>query len=390
MTGGSEVSVVWRGRRVRAWVPAPLAVRDLSLDERTTRATATAAAEAGFAAGALPDDYAPLARLLLRAEGVASSYLEGISAPAVDIVLAVDRVDGSVRSRVRNSVNRHADDAAGWVAANLAVTTDAVASAADELSVATLCAWHRRLMAGSPLPERHVGVLRVEQGWIGGTSPLDAALVTPPSDRVAGLLGDLVAFANRDDVDPVVQAAAVHAQFEVVHPFADGNGRLGRVLVSWLLTRRLALLVPPPVSLRMAADRGGYLAGLTQFRLGEHRPWISWFAGAIAGAGADQRRLIESVAELRTRWHSALEAGRRVRSDSVARATLDLLPQQVVVTAASVAQVTGCTTRAAADALRVLEERGVVTRVTAPAHGPGRPALRFVSLDLLALVGPVG
>ena len=159
--------IVWRGRRARAWIPALLTDRDLTLDERTTHAVATAAAEAGFAAGALPDDYAPLARLLLRREGVASSYLEGISAPAVDVVLA----------------DEHGRGAAGWVAANLAVTQEAVASASADLTVDVLCRWHRRLMAGSPVPEQHVGEVRKEQGWIGGTSPLDAALVTPPPDR---------------------------------------------------------------------------------------------------------------------------------------------------------------------------------------------------------------
>lgn len=205
--------------------------------------------------------------------------------------------------------------------------------------------------------------------------------------RVGVLLDDLVAFANRDDVDPVVQAAALHAQFEVIHPFADGNGRLGRVLVSWLLARRLSLVVPPPVSVRMAADRDGYLAGLTQFRLGEHRPWIRWFAAAAAGAAADQRALIDAVASLQERWRTALDAGRRVRSDSVARAVVDLLPRLVVVSAVSVAEATGCTPRAAATALHTLEERGVLTRVDVPATGPGRPSHRYVALALLDLVG---
>lgn len=371
MGSGDEVSVRWRGRRVHAWVPAPLAARDLSLDERTIRAVATAAAETGFAAASLPDDYAPLARLLLRSEGVASSYLEGVSAPALDVVLA----------------DEHDGDAAGWVAANLAVTQEAVAAAEVDLTVEILCSWHRRLMSGSPLPRQHVGVLRTEQGWIGGTSPLDAALVTPPPDRLVALMDDLVAFANRDDVDPLVHAAAAHAQFEVIHPFADGNGRLGRVLVSWILTRRMSLLVPPPVSVRMAADRNGYLAGLTQVRLGEHRAWIRWFAETVTGAGRDQQALITAVAGLQSRWRDALDSGRRVRSDSVARTIVELLPRLVVVTTTSVAAATGCTTRAAADALRTLEERGVLTRVERPSHVPGRPARRYVSTDLLDLTG---
>ena len=194
-------------------------------------------------------------------------------------------------------------------------------------------------------------------------------------------------FANRGDIDPVAQAAVVHAQFEVIHPFADGNGRLGRVLVGWLLARRMSLLVPPPVSVRMAADRNGYLAGLTQFRLGEHRPWIRWFADAVAGAGADQRALIDAVAGLQVRWRATVDGGRRVRADSVARTVLELLPRLVVVTTTAIADATGCTTRAAAQALGTLEERGILTRVEPATSGRGRPAHHYVSTDLLDLLG---
>lgn len=97
-------------------------------------------------------------------------------------------------------------------------------------------------MTGSPTPAQHVGVLRTEQGWIGGTSPLDAHLVTPPPDEVPALLDALIAYVNRHDIDPVSQAAVAHAQFELIHPFADGNGRVGRVLD--LLPRHLVLTGP--------------------------------------------------------------------------------------------------------------------------------------------------
>ncbi|MGH9069415.1 MAG: Fic family protein [Acidimicrobiales bacterium] len=100
--------------------------------------------------------------------------------------------------------------------------------------VAVLCQWHRTLMTGSPTPERYVGTIRDQQGWIGGTSPFDAHLVTPPPDELPALLADLVDYANRSDVDPIAQAAVAHAQFEIIHPFADGNGRVGRLLVAWV------------------------------------------------------------------------------------------------------------------------------------------------------------
>ena len=282
---GSEVEVVWNGRRIRAFVPALLQDRELTLDAPTAARSAAAATEVAHAAEALDADYEPLARLLLRSEGVASSYIEGVTAPVVDVVLAEEQL------------GRRGTGAAAWVAGNLAAVAEAITSAEGgaALRVETLCEWHRTLMTGSPTPERSIGVIRSEQGWIGGTSPLDAHLVTPPPSELSALLNDLIAYVNRVDVDPVTQAAVSHAQFEIIHPFGDGNGRVGRVLVAWVLTRRLALLVPPPVSVAIAADVAGYSSGLVLFRLGDHRRWITWFADAVASGGRAQRALIANV-----------------------------------------------------------------------------------------------
>ena len=298
---GSEVDVVWRGRRIRAFVPELLEGRGLELDTPTAARTTLAAAEVGFAAEALDPEFEPLARLLLRAEGVASSYIEGVAAPVVDVVLAEERI------------GRREAGAASWVASNMAAVAEAVAGAEANttLTIETLCDWHRTLMAGSPTPERYVGVIRDEQGWIGGTSPLDAHLVTPPPGELPALLDDLVAYVNRVDVDPIAQAAICHAQFEVVHPFGDGNGRVGRVLVAWVLTRRLTLLVPPPVSVAIAADVAGYTSGLVLFRLGDHLTWIRWFADAVASGGRAQRALIANVERVKEQWRDRLGSSER-------------------------------------------------------------------------------
>lgn len=373
---GTDVPVLWRGRRVLAFVPLPLAQRDLALHPDTVRRTATAAAQVATAASDLPPDHLPLARLLLRSEGIASSYVEGVTAAVVDVVLA-----GQPGAREHTS--------AAWVAANLTAVTEAVADAATgrALDVGALCDWHRTLMTGAPAPAGQVGVLRAEQGWIGGTSPLDAHLVTPPAEHLEALLADLVGYVNRDDVDPVAQAAVAHAQFELIHPFGDGNGRVGRVLIAWLLTRRLRLLTPPPVSTLIAADVGGYAAGLVQFRFGEHDRWVRWFADAVAGAALAQRSLVTTVGRLRAQWAGRL-AGCRIRSDSSAWRVLDLLPAHLVLTAQVVAREIGVPVKTAHVALRQLADAGVLTvhGVTQPS-GRGRPARLYVSAELLGLVG---
>jgi Fic family protein len=376
---GAEIEVVWQGRRVRAFVPALLAKRDLSLDARTAAQAAVAASEVGYAAESLEADYEPLSRLLLRSEGVASSYIEGISAPVVDVVLAEEQI------------GRQEPGAAAWVAANLAAVSAAVAGAGTtaQLTLETLCEWHRTLMTGSPTPERYVGVVRDEQGWIGGTSPLDAHLVTSPPNAIGPLLEDLVAFVNRSDVDPVSQAAVAHAQFEIIHPFGDGNGRVGRVLVAWILTRRLALLVPPPVSVAIAADVAGYTSGLTLFRFGDHQRWIQWFAGAVAKGGQAQRSLIKSVERIKGEWTERLSASeRKVRSDSPLYKALSLMPRYLVLTAPIVERELGISRRSAWAALRRLAEVRILTSYgTVPPAGAGQPAALYVSRDLLGLAG---
>jgi len=247
-------------------------------------------------------------------------------------------------------------------------------------------------MTGSPTPAPYVGVLRSEQGWIGGTSPLDAHLVTPPPEEVPALIGDLVAYVNRDDVDPVSQAAIAHAQFEIIHPFADGNGRVGRVLVAWLLVRRLSLVTPPPVSNRIAADVGGYGSGLVLFRLGDHNAWVHWFADAVSGAGRAQQELVASVERLQREWRDRLaaprQAARRVRSDAAAWRVLDLLPRHLVLTGPIVASELAIPLKSASAALRDLVRAGVlVEHGTALPTGRGRPSRLYTSAELLGLAG---
>jgi len=395
-TAGSDVDIVWNGRRVKAFVPALLGNRDLELDTRTAQATATAAAEVGFAASGLGATatatadsdthtqanagYEPLARLLLRAEGVASSFIEGVRAPVADVVMAEEMATPDRPAAAP-------DRPAAWVAANLAAVAAAVAEAqTGRLSVRRLCDWHRTLMTGGPTSARHVGAIRTEQGWIGGTDPTTAALVTPPPDRLDPLLRDLVTYGNRTDVDPIAQAAVAHAQFEIVHPFGDGNGRVGRVLVAWILTRRLHLVVPPPVSVAMAADAGGYLSGLTLFRLGDHNSWVRWFAGATGKGSQAQRDLVDQVGALRTRWRDQL-AGLRLRQDAGAWRVLELLPRHLVLTSQVVARECGFSAKGALAALTTLEGAGVLTDYGTRSSAPGRPQRVFVSEDLLALTG---
>jgi hypothetical protein len=147
-----------QGRRSRAFVPTALADRGLKLGPETVARSARAQFAVELGAATMPEDYAALARLLLRAEGVASSFIEGVTAPVLDIVLAEADEDA-------------APSAAVWVAANLAAVTEALEEAqGGALTVDSICGWHRTLMAGRPAPAHRVGAVRTEQGWIGACS----------------------------------------------------------------------------------------------------------------------------------------------------------------------------------------------------------------------------
>src|SRR5512143_3269707 len=116
-------------------------------------------------------------------------------------------------------------------------------------------------------------------------------------------MSDLVAFMNRTDLPPVVQAAIAHAQFETIHPFADGNGRVGRALIHVVLRRRrLAPRYVPPVSLVLAADGKRYIGGLTAFREGRVDEWCALFAESVSLAARKAAELAQRLADLQEKW----------------------------------------------------------------------------------------
>lgn len=363
---GAEVRAVWRDRTVRAWLPEPLASRaDLEISDATIRASERARQSILAADRHTPVEWEPLARLLLRAEGVASSFIEGVHAPVPAVAAAQDDPDA-------------VPGAAGWVAANLAVLDAALAHAhtSAPLTDAELHAWHAQLMAGhSMLPPHLLGAYRDTVGWIGGTSPLDAALVPPPPETVPALMRDLLGWLNRHDevLDPITQAAVAHAQFEIIHPYGDGNGRLGRVQILWVLARRLGVRVLPPVSARVAADPGGYLAGLTLFRTAAVDGWIRWFADVLTDASAAVEDTMTQLDRLQRTWTARLDAA-RIRSDAAARRLLPLLPAHPALTAAAAAELLGVSDRAARTALGQLAEHGIIEQIEfAERTRPGRP-----------------
>jgi Fic family protein len=375
-----EIEFMWNGQRASASVPPSLEGLEFDLPESVVRTTERAAAAILLSNDRLPAAWEPLARLLLRSEGVASSAFEQVRAPIEEVATA--------------EITELITGPSAWVADNLAVVADAVdAARSSPLTVETLLGWHRRLMnhATNNVDPRLVGHFRNGPVWIGGRTPLDAAYVGPPPALIEGLVDDLVKFANSDALDVVTQAAVLHAQFESIHPFADGNGRLGRVLIGWLLVRRLHAHVPPPFSIFVARDPGGYLSGLTFYRMDEMAHWVRWFASTLEKSATAAASLVSEIESLVAQWRVrandvSSSGGRAVRSGATFWHVLEMLPEHPIISAQFVADTFQISHEAARQMLLRFESLGILSPAEIPSAGPGRPVRWWAADELLAAV----
>ncbi len=346
-----------RSVRVQAYVPAPLSELQLKLDETTVQAILDAQ-EAVADAQRHTDTVGvnTIAQQLLRSEAIASSQIEGIDVPshrALAKALAGGQHKPSAQAAVANI------DAVRWV-------YRWAAASGDPFSADVIRDVHKRLAAADRFLAAHGGKIRTGQNWIGHDpyTPAGADFIPPPARHVEGLLEDLCDYANRWDVPPLVQAAVVHAQFETVHPFVDGNGRVGRSLIGAILARReVCRDVIPPISLVLARERERYVEALTAWRFEEDgaQQWIVLLARAAEDAALASGRLAGQVAALQQRWRE--QAG-NPRKDSAAAAIIDALPEYPMLDAAKAAALTRRSEVAARNALNHLEEKGVLALVT--------------------------
>ena len=293
-----------------------------------------------------------LARQLLRAEAVASSRIEGLELSYRRLAEAdFDPGDTTVNART--------------VLGNVRAMEEAIrlGTAEAPFTITTLQRIHRRLFESTA--DAHLaGRIRTSQSWIGGRgdSPYKAEFIPVPEEHVLPLLEDLCRFVARDELPALAQAAIAHAQFETIHPFEDGNGRVGRCLIHFVLRRRgLAAHYVPPVSPVLAANYSLYIEGLTAYR--EHREpeWCGIFARATNLASLGAVRLAVEIEALKARWR--VQAG-SPRADSAAAKLIDLLPAHPVLDLRSATEFLDVSDEAARLAIARLERAGVLQETT--------------------------
>lgn len=377
-----------RSGAYRRYVPDPLMGSPLVLppdvDHLVGRAEQAVRALAGDAR-----DLAGIARFLLRSEAIASSRIEGIAPSAHQVALAELGAQETVPD---------VSAQARLVANNMTVLHEArtVLVAAPAVTVDHLVDLHAALLPDEP---QHHGI-RTVQNWIGGSDnhPLDADFVPPVPERVPALLDDLVGYLGSGGHSPIVQAGLAHAQFETIHPFTDGNGRVGRALIHTVLTRRgLTTEAVLPVSMVLSTLRDDYVDGLTTYRhsdpvgsAGFHTAraaWLRVFASAVLTATEQAARLATDLADLRVDWDERLTAARStqgkvrgVRSDSATALIVRDLPATPVLTSATVQRIHGVSHVAADRALAELATAHIL-------HPHERRGVRYYQArDVLDLV----
>lgn len=237
----------------------------------------------------------------------------------------------------------------------------ALGEAAEPLAVGDILDVHRTLLRNTDGREI-AGVIRERQNWIGGNdyNPVGATYVPPPAEHVGELLEDLCRFIDRDDLPPVALAAIAHAQFENIHPFADGNGRTGRALIYATLRRSEEIRdYVPPISLVLGREPKAYVGGLGAYSQGDVSGWCTTFSHATARAARAAQQFAEEIERRQEGWLERLD---QPRAGATVRQLVDVLPEQPVIDVPVAQQLTGRSHVSVGGAIKQLEESGILVR----------------------------
>jgi len=358
---GSYHEITVGGERVLAFVPDPLPPTNPPLRIEGQLSTLHEAALAALSRLAIAGAMVPSADWFLygfvRKEAVISSQIEGTQATLMD----------ALTFEATREAERPAE------VAEVCNYVDALAYARKELarpkglplSTRLLCGAHARLMRGAKGAGKQPGSVRTSQNWVGGATPGLAVFIPPPPDAVVDGLSDLERWIHSDDpLPPLVRAGLAHVQFETIHPFLDGNGRIGRLLIA-LLVEHWGLLSLPLLYLSLAFRRHQqeYYGRLGAVRTeGDWEGWTAFFLDSV-------RETAEDGVEAAQRLFAVIGRDRRaVVQSPVATVTAirlyDLLPEHPIVTLNTATDLLEASKPTAAKAIEVLGEAGVLREIT--------------------------
>ena len=363
---GTYATSTTLGEAVQAFVPMPLPPSEPVLApacfEAGNRAAELALARLSGVSGLVPSvDW--LLYSAVRKEALLTSQIEGTQATLVDLF------DEEAGFAIANTDD--VEEVSNYLRAFRLVQDNLRDPAGLPISVRLLCDAHRLLLNGVRGSGKQPGELRRSQNWIGGTRPGNAAFVPPPAERVADLLADVERFIHDESsanpapaLPPLVKIALVHAQFETIHPFLDGNGRIGRLLIAALMEHWR--LLPEPLmylSGYLKQHQSAYYQQLSTIRTqGDWEGWVSFFLEGVVAAASEAESSIVAIASL-----IAADRRRLLASPKAGPASYRLfeaLPMMPRFTIEMARQLLNTSFPTANAAVRLLEDLGIVSELT--------------------------
>lgn len=358
---GTYVKSTTLGEVVQAFVPDSLPPKNptlaLEVYQDLNRKAEMALARLSGVSGLVPSvDW--LLYSAIRKEALLTSQIEGTQATLTDLF------DEEAGFKVSNTDD--VEEVTNYLQAFRLVQEQLRDPKGLPISVRLLCDAHRLLLNGVRGAGKQPGELRRSQNWIGGTRPGNAVFVPPPPENVPQLLTDMERFIHDGvtDLPPMVKVALIHAQFETIHPFLDGNARIGRLLIATLF-EHWGLLAEPLMYLSgyLKQHQAEYYRRLSNIRSeGDWEAWVTFFLEGVSVAAADAEHSIIEVASL-----IAADRKRLLQSPKAGPASyrlFEMLPMMPRFTIERVRQQLDTSFPTATAAVKVLEDLGIVTEMT--------------------------
>jgi len=365
-TGGSRAGAyVTQQTGYRAFIPAPLPPQpELHIDHKTYTLLSAADRALGRLDGAC--ESVPNADLFVlmyvRKEAALSAQIEGTQASLNDLLAAEADV---------LEAERPGDL---WEISNYVTAMNYGLKRVHELPVSSrlLREIHERLMRGTRGDHLTPGEFRTSQNWLGdaGSTLRTAGFVPPPPDQVAESMSQLERFAHGDSqIPPLIKVGLIHAQFETIHPFLDGNGRLGRLLITLLLAEKDILRRPLLyLSNYLKAHRAEYYERLQAIRdEGDWEGWIKFFLTGVAAVSNDAVEVLRAIVTMREQ-HRGMIMSELGRSSRTGLAILEALYRTPYLTVGGAARIAGVSFANANRIVGELERMGLLEEMTGRAR----------------------
>jgi Fic family protein len=368
-TTGSYERTKVGGEDVFAFVPLALPPANPPLEITPTLERRLRAAEEALIRLELAGEMVPsldwFIYAFVRKEAVVSSQIEGTQATLVDLLTFEAQGDATDKADAVDPPTADVEEICNYLEALSYSRTELANPRGLPLSMRLLNETHQRLMRGVRGAEKLPGEVRRSQNWIGGSRPGNAMYVPPPPQALGEVLGAFEKYLHADDtLPPLVRAGLMHVQFETIHPYLDGNGRIGRLLVTLLLDHWKLLTKPLLyLSLFFKRHREDYYRRLNAVRVdGDWEGWLDFFLDGVATI-AD-----EAVVSARDLFALVAEDRARVLSNegvSIGALRLfELLPRHPIVTVASAMKMLDTTKPTAGRAVDLLVGAGVLVEMT--------------------------